>query len=205
MDGKQNNNDNKKKKYELAGVLVVIIGLALIWFYDANFKRVERNPNNQSLEETNTLKDVGYVEKKQTSPDALPTVEGGTRKKIDTQIKTPKEGEKTAENVAAPERVVPIANGISSERTFSLIIDNNKIKPGLIVVNEFDKVVLNLKAVDKDYDFFLPDFGVYKKIEKNTSASLVFQVFGVGKYEIKCRDLCANAVLGNIYVNQRGE
>lgn len=138
------------------------------------------------------------------SADALPSVQGGTREKLTFNIKTPN----STSSADVPAGVaVPVAidsYGATAKRNFTLNGKNNKYEPNLIVVNEGDTIDMEFRAVDDNYDFFIPDFGVYKKILKGETGRVMFQAPSYGQYEFFCKNLCMgrDKVSGILLVNQ---
>ncbi|MEK7543034.1 MAG: cupredoxin domain-containing protein, partial [Patescibacteria group bacterium] len=120
------------------------------------------------------------------SADALPSVQGGTREKLSINIKTPEDATSTPAGVAVPASVDK--QGSYVVRVFEIQGNNNKYVPSTIIVNEGDTVDIRLKAVDNAYDFFLPDFGSYKRVSKGEMGRLQFDAVSYGKYEFFCRD-----------------
>lgn len=137
------------------------------------------------------------------NPDALTTVEGGTRKIIQTNIQTPEPNE------AAPSADVAVPKGVSvigekkqiALRTFGMRGENGAFSPRTLVVNDLDVIEIEFTAVDADYDIFFPDFGVLKKIGAGSTAMLQFQAPDFGEYEFGCKELCKGK--GKLIVNKR--
>lgn len=135
--------------------------------------------------------------------NALPSVQGGTREKISIGIKTPEGATSAPAGVAVPTSVDK--QGSYVVRVFEIQGNNNKYVPDVIVVNEGDTVDLRVKAVDETYDFFVPDFGAYKKILKGETGRVQFDADLYGQYEFFCKDSCTgrDKVSGTLIVNQR--
>ena len=139
----------------------------------------------------------------QANPDALPTVEGGTREKIKTEIATPEPGlPAPSGDVAVPKSAVVVGQEKQAAiRTFEVRGEVGKFSPSTIVVNELDVIEIDLNAVDSDYDIFFPDFGVFKSVNKGTSGKIQFQAYPYGEYAFRCKDACAAE--GKLVVNQK--
>lgn len=140
---------------------------------------------------------------KTRNPDALETVEGGTREQIKTKIATPEPRDAAPSNdVAVPKNAVEIGEEKQAAlRTFEIRGENGTFSPSTIVVNESDVVEIDLVAVDKDYDIFFPDFGVVKSAKKGTTEKLQFQADLFGEYAFGCKELCKAE--GKFIVNQK--
>ncbi len=136
-------------------------------------------------------------------PDALKTVEGGTRRKTEEQITVPEVGEVSLSGVAVPDKVENV--GVLQRRIFSMEGVDYAFSPGTIILNERDLVVINFTSVDADYDIFFPDFGVYKSIKRGDEERISFQVFDFGSYEFYCRDFCPGQqeIKGKLIVNKK--
>lgn len=182
------------KKTTIIGVVIGIAILAvLVWLVGGFSPKTPGIGDGEGGQSTDVFR-----------PDnikALPTVEGGTRETIEQKIETPGVGAE----VKNPDIAVPISavqTGPSSLRNFNLSVQDNKYIPSTIVVNEGDVIDISLTAVDADYDFFLPDFGIYKKVNKGETGKLQFQAYPFGKYVFYCKN-CAKEVKGTLIVNSR--
>ncbi|MBI2013861.1 MAG: cupredoxin domain-containing protein [Candidatus Colwellbacteria bacterium] len=133
-------------------------------------------------------------------PDALETVEGGTRKEITETVATPEVGSSANQDVAVPTKVTQV--GTVERREFDISGENQKYVPSTIVVNTGDIVKINFTAVDGNYDIFFSDLGVYKEIIEGTTETIQFQVSGHGEYEFYCQNSCRNEVTGKLIVNE---
>lgn len=142
--------------------------------------------------------------------NALPSVQGGTREKlsgisVETLNTTSSVGVVTGfpENVAVP--IAIESYGTAAKRTFVVVGEYNTFTPSFIVVNEGDSVEIRLKAVDNNYNFFIPDFGAYKTVTKGEIGIVRFDTAAFGKYEFFCRDACEgrDKVSGTLIVNKR--
>lgn len=73
------------------------------------------------------------------------------------------------ENIARPTQVfpgVPVNNQPQQSRAFNILIENDKFFPDTIIVNDWDDIVLYVKAIDKDYDLTQPNISFNKTIPK---------------------------------------
>lgn len=135
------------------------------------------------------------------NPEALETVQGGTRETIKEGVATPEAGETAgSEDVAVPVGVTPV--GSAAIRTFELTGEGARITPSTVIVNENDIITIRLSAVDADYDLSFPDFGVYKKVSQGDTAKIQFQGRPYGEYQFSC-NLCSGSFEGKLIVNQK--
>jgi plastocyanin domain-containing protein len=55
--------------------------------------------------------------------------------------------------------------------------------------------------VDRNYTFFLPDFGIYQLVQQGQSKTIQFQAYPYGTYAFSCKDVCQGfQMLGTIVV-----
>ncbi|MCL4404023.1 cupredoxin domain-containing protein [Patescibacteria group bacterium] len=131
----------------------------------------------------------------------LPTVEGGTRQAITSQIPTPSaDATNVPSNVAVPTSVQQ--TGAIAERSFIITGTGGKFSPNTIVVNQGDVVNLTLVAADAAYNIFFPDFGVTITAKKGQTVSAQFQPANYGQYKFYCKDVCSGSPEGTLVVNQ---
>lgn len=106
------------------------------------------------------------------------------------KIDIPEVGEKTAPDVAAPVTVQPAAPGISAKlRIFNIKGDKNQFDPSTIIVKVGDTVHINFTAVDKTYDFILPDYGLVQTAGPGETRIVEFGAMTPGKFTYYCK-LC---------------
>ncbi|MDP2704557.1 MAG: cupredoxin domain-containing protein [bacterium] len=140
------------------------------------------------------------------NPNALPTVEGGTREKILQGVETPESGGTSTEGVAVPRYTTAAGRkGEALFRVFNIEVVNNAFIPETIVVNDMDLIKLEIQAKDGDYDVFFPDFGVYKELPEGETVNLQFQAAPFGKYTFFCKNTCNKDVRGTLIVNKQEE
>ena len=97
------------------------------------------------------------------------------------------------DNIARPTSVLPARPKPGQDkrvRFFNLSIEKDKFFPDTIIINDWDDVLIYVKAVDKDYDFTQPDMGVSKPIPKGQTA-IIKQGFGETK-GVKLTFYCAS-------------
>lgn len=181
---------DKKQEYILIGVgtlvvVLIVVGLIL-------------NKGGGWLSGAQKATPQGFLT---DNPNALPTVQGGTREKVTTQIPTPDTNATNApKDVAIPLGVTQTGNG--AFRQFEIKAQNNQFVPSTIVVNAGDVIDLKLDAVDADYNIFFPDFGINVKAANGASAKIQFQATTYGQYQFSC-SVCRGTVAGILIVNQK--
>jgi rubredoxin len=139
------------------------------------------------------------------NPDALQTVEGGTREVVKEKIATPELGStSTPEGVAVPTNFSQISGpgGEAGLRDFELKAEGGEFMPNTIVVNDGDIITIHLTAVDGDYNIFFPDFGVYQEVSQGQTVKRQFQATPFGQYEFYCKE-CNNEAKGTLIINER--
>ncbi|MCR4328016.1 MAG: cupredoxin domain-containing protein [Patescibacteria group bacterium] len=184
--------DKKPLVVGIVGVIVVIV-IALI--------AVSLKQGSTVSPRTGGVEVKGEDTFRPENENALGTVEGGTREKVQEKIATPEEGDTaTPANVAVPTTVVD--TGKSSFRHFDIAVTGNNYNPSTIVVNEGDVIDISLTAEDKDYNIFFPDFGVYKEVIKGQTGKLQFQGYPFGQYKFVC-DECTPSFEGKLIVNEK--
>ena len=88
-------------------------------------------------------------------------------------------------------------------RHFNLNGENNQYSPSTIIVKEGDTIDIGFTSKDRDYNFFLPDLGIYKTVPKGQTQNIQFQGYPYGKYAFYCKDVCGSAkVEGTLIVTK---
>lgn len=88
-------------------------------------------------------------------------------------------------NVAKPETVIP--SGSAAIRIFEIKAAGNKFTPDTLIVNNRDTVKIKLTAVDKDYDFTQPDYGLLNYLAKQgQTRTIEFGTSASGKFTFYC-------------------
>ncbi len=174
----------------------IIIGIIITVGVIAVINREEIFPTeNQEQEEASEQ----IVE----DPNALPTVDGGTRERIQEIIETPEPGSTAEEDIAIPRYAAPAGKkGESALRTFDIKVESNAFIPSTIVVDEKDLVKLEITAQDADYDIFFPDLGVFKELPQGKLVKLQIQAYPFGKYQFFCKNACDEEVKGTLIANE---
>ena len=144
-------------------------------------------PEN-GIDAAGEIEALSEAEKARLGP--FPTI---TKEEIkpEEKIIVPEMGEQTTEDVAVPTNVQQAAPGVSAkDRTFTIEAKAGKFNPSTIIVKTGDTVRITINAVDKEYDFVLPDYGfATQPIAKGASTFLAFQALTSGKFIFYCK-LC---------------
>lgn len=89
--------------------------------------------------------------------------------------------------VAVPTVVTSAAPGVSAKlRAFTILADKGKFEPSKIVANKGDTINIVIEAVDGDYDFVLPDFGMMQVMAKGQKKVVEFQATSEGQFVYYC-------------------
>lgn len=180
----------------ISGVVVAVVLVAF-----ATFKE---NPSpvvidNDQAEERDVVLGEDFF--RPEDPDALATVEGGTRRVLAKKIETPGPGDKPDDpNIAVPMSVTKL--GILERRIFELKGENQRYSPSIVVVNDGDIIIIDFTSVDSDYDIFFPDFGFYRFVSRGETERVQFQTTSYGEYDFYCRDACNRDVRGKLIINE---
>lgn len=114
--------------------------------------------------------------------------------------KVPERGEKLSENNSVPIEVSSSSPKSSfNYRFFEIRGEKNMVFPQEIIVYQNDIVNLKLSAIDGDYDFTIPAYGIFTKVTKGDIKTIEFQAINVGKFPFLC-ELCLKKVQGYLIV-----
>lgn len=80
--------------------------------------------------------------------------------------------------------------------------ENNVFEPPSLIVREGDVVDINLSAMDRDYEVYLPGLGVYKLVAKGQKSKIQFQAYPAGEHAFACKADCANPPHGLLVINR---
>lgn len=107
---------------------------------------------------------------------------------VSADTKIPGVGEQTSGGVGVPKTVLPAAPGVTaSARAFDVSVQDDKFIPDTLTVLVGDTVNVSLTAIDKDYDFYQPDYGLSTSLPKGVKKLILFQGNSVGKYTFFCK------------------
>ncbi len=137
------------------------------------------------------------IKRNQTVPapatsETAPGVSGGgspTRAPAPEHIVVPdKTSANIPQNVAKPSVQAP-ANPLNSAtfRGYAIRAANGAFSPDTIIVKQGDTVHLELTAVDKDYDFTQPDYGLTIPMPRGQAKSFQFDATATGKFTFFCK------------------
>ncbi len=159
-------DDNKKIWVIISAVAVVVVAGLIGWYAGRNV----------------VLTETGY------GPQAGSIPKSQTRQAVSAMVSVPDTKSSVPGDVAKPQIVAQASpSGLASFRSFSLSLSKNEFMPNTVIVNAGDVVHISIKAVDKDYDFFQPDYGLSKPLPKGVSTVLEFQAAAADKYTFYCK------------------
>jgi len=182
---------SKVKNWLVILLVVIVVVLAVIVALVIKQKAATSNkvaaPNaasNQSMTSTETP--VNTVSGTGTT--------GGDKLRIEapTDIKVPEANDKTLteeqkKEISVPTLVMPAAPGVkSSYRSFELRGEGGVFAPSKIIVRMGDTIHINFSAIDKDYDFVLPSYGVRSTAKKGQVKVIEFYAVQDGSYTYYC-------------------
>jgi heme/copper-type cytochrome/quinol oxidase subunit 2 len=163
----------KKQKIILMVGIVVIVILALALLLIPSSKKVGA-PTQQGVNTSS-----GTVNNLPQSQTLAPTP---------ANVTVPNEGDKNVlVNVAVPTTQTNAAPGVSAQyRSFSISANNNTFSPNTVVAKIGDSVIINITAVDKNYDVVQPDLGLKQSITKGQTKLMAFSPMSTGKFMFYC-------------------
>lgn len=111
-----------------------------------------------------------------------------TRAPAPAGVAAPDKGaQNVPQNVATPQvEAVGSPSGNSKYRSFNIQAVNNSFVPNTVIVNLGDTIDLEITAVDKNYDFYLPDFGNKSPLPKGETKRIQTGATAVGKFTFYC-------------------
>jgi len=122
------------------------------------------------------------------SPD--PSKPPVTWTEVPKNIQVPEKGETNlADNVAPPKNVVSLEreeSPSSAVRFFEVKVENDKFIPGTIIIYQGDRPSIRMTAIDKDYDFTQPDYGLSGKLIKGEMKKIGFEAGLAGDFLFYC-------------------
>jgi len=80
--------------------------------------------------------------------------------------------------------------------------ENNTFQPPDLIVNEGDVVDIRLSAMDRDYEIYLPELGIYKLVAKGKKSEVQFQAFPAGKHVFRCKAICLDSPKASLVINR---
>lgn len=111
-----------------------------------------------------------------------------TRAPVSSNVAVPGTTSTVSGDVAKPSVVAEAAPGSTAKiRIFAISVSGGRFTPDTVIVNVNDRVHLNITAVDKDYDFYQPDYGLFTVLPKGVSKAVEFQASAADKYTFYCK------------------
>lgn len=130
---------------------------------------------------------AGTVAAPVTSSTATTSAVTPTRAPAPTDVVVPALDQTTTADVAVPQVVAPASSHSSASfRSFSIEADGDQFTPSTIIVNVNDVVNIVITAVDKNYDFTQPDYGLKQSILKGQTKTIQFGATAAGKFTFYC-------------------
>lgn len=158
----------QKNTLTLITVIAIIIALGVVIWGILNVLKGEKG--KAPIEEGAPAEEVGEA--------VIPT-----REEVPENIVVPEVGAEVEEDVAVPQTVAETTPGAETKlRHFEIKAENNLYTPSTIIVNKGDLIDIEFKAVDKKYDFVLPDYGIEQVAEPGQRKFINFQAVNEGKF-----------------------
>jgi heme/copper-type cytochrome/quinol oxidase subunit 2 len=105
----------------------------------------------------------------------------------DTIVPNVGSGATTTQGTAVPAVAVAAApDSTASFRSFSIQVAGNAYTPNTVIVNKGDTVNLEISAIDGNYGFTQPDYGLNSVIKKGKTQKIQFQALTAGKFTFYC-------------------
>ena len=111
------------------------------------------------------------------------TPTSATREEVPEGVVVPEQGSKAEGDVAVPSAVSEAAPGVSAKlRHFEIKAENGAYVPSTIIVNFGDSVYIDFKAIGKQYDIIVPDYGLTQTAGPGETKIVAFQANLSGKF-----------------------
>lgn len=195
---------DKNKRNILIGVSVIVIAI-IVWGIMKQGGGLENIGGKLGGSKTGTNIATSADVFRPDNPEALPTVQGGTREEVKTEIKTPEPGASSSvsADVAVPKSATVVSgeSGSAAIRSFEIKLEGGNFTPSTIVVNELDIMQIDVTGVDKDYAITFPDFGIFREVKKGEQKKIQFQAYPFGEYKFNCKDCAGEG--GKLIVNKK--
>lgn len=121
-------------------------------------------------------------EKTEIQPSPKATKKTETKAPVSTEIKSEVKVETKKEPKLEPKK--------PEIKVFNLVAKQFDFTPSTITVNEGDTVKINVTSKDVPHGFVIPDFGVNKVINPNTTVSVEFIANKKGTFTFRCSVYC---------------
>lgn len=156
----------QKNTLTLIASIVIIVALGVVIWGVLNIFKGEKG-GETPIEE-------GVLTEEAASP---------TREEVPEDIVVPEVGSEVEESVAVPKTVAETSTGAEAKfRRFEIKAENNLYTPSTVIVNKGDLIYIDFRAVDKKYDFVLPDYGIEQVAEPGQRKTIMFQAANRGKF-----------------------
>ena len=111
-----------------------------------------------------------------------------TKAAVPQGTSVPEVGSSVPDNVAAPQIVKPSAPGAESQlREYETIeVRGDVFTPDTVIVSQGDFAHFNIVAVDKNYDFYQPDYGLRTALSRGETKLIEFKARSSGKFMFYC-------------------
>jgi len=110
-----------------------------------------------------------------------------TRTAVPLGVSIPEANAEKGGDVAVPELVAAAGPATAAKlRKFSLRIEGDKFIPDTVVVGKRDSLIFVLSAIDKDYSFDVPDYGIHAVVKKGTESAVRFNASASDKFIFYC-------------------
>jgi heme/copper-type cytochrome/quinol oxidase subunit 2 len=154
-------------------IVAVIITTAVLWYGSANTNQAANNTGTGSTG---------------SAPGGTGASVSITRSNVvPAGVVAPNKGATALADVAIP--VVQGSGDPSGNvdyRSFSIAIQNGAYTPDTVIVNQGDTVNLEITAVDGNYGFDQPDYGLSATIAKGKTQIVQFQALAPGNFTFYC-------------------
>ncbi|MBU6500210.1 MAG: hypothetical protein KGJ89_00015 [Patescibacteria group bacterium] len=184
-------------KNKIIGIVVAVVAVVVIIVIVVSTKNLPTNKNNN----------LGGIIPGGTGKPSGPTTRESLPQSVVIVVPGANATSNVPQGVAVPTNVAPAnMSNTTSYRNFNVTADGDKFTPDILNVYLNDQIVLNITAVDKDYDFTQPDFGYDGVvIRKGTTKTIHIQAPDVAKFIYYCK-LCGgpnSGPVGSIFVAPR--
>lgn len=111
-----------------------------------------------------------------------------TVQEVSSDVKVPDaDAADVAKDVAVPKVVSDAAPGVEAKfRAFDVKVENGSFSPSTIIVRQGDTANIKFTAVDRDYDFVQPDYGLSSKLLRGKTQLIEFAGVNPGKFTFYC-------------------
>lgn len=163
--------------------IIVVVAVLIIGFIVFGGKK-NNVPNSDTLPPVDNSQ-TGANNPANQNPAQNPNQQTSTRTKAPDVVVPDANATNLPKNVAKPETVIP--SGSAAIRIFEIKADANKFTPDTLIVNNRDTLKIKLTAVDKDYDFTQPDYGLLNYLAKQgQTRTIEFGTSAPGKFTFYC-------------------